>query len=274
MPMNEKDREAIRAGIARKRALEIDPSLDPKAQAEEEVNLRLIEESKGGARARTEKVARTGLPRGRQNQEMNQKRRDAVQYRACRALLWEREQILHETGWSLQWLMSIENYVAEEDRRVWQETDARSIFSVYREQQLQVAKELEDLGKIFRRSKQFSALVSSCRTRAEIIDRIVKTGQELGIIHKTARQIEVTGNVDITQLDVQELRVHISRELESVSALLGGAEAGNPATEAVAKRLERDFGREVVEAEAVLVEPEAEAPKPVRRARRKKLASA
>lgn len=267
---SEEEREAIRAGIARKAALEIDPTLDPKVQAEEEVNLRLIEESRAGARAKSEKLARFGLPRGNPNQEINQKKKDAVQYRACRALLWERETILHETGWSLQWLMSIENYVAEEDRRVWSETDSRVVFATYREQQLQIAKELEDLGKIFRKSKQFSALVSSARTRAEILDRLVKTGQELGVIHKTAKQVEVHGSVDITQLDVKELRVHISRELETVSALLGSnASTAGGSAAAVMKRLEASF-EAPIEATAEVVESK---PAPVRKARRKKLAS-
>jgi hypothetical protein len=257
-------REAVRAGIRRKQALEIDPTLDPKFQLEEELNLKLIEDSKAGARARSERIARYGVGKGRKNQEINQKKRDAVQYRACRALLWERERILHETGWSLQWLMSIENYVDAEDRRIWSETDARVVFATYREQQLQIAKELEDLGKIFRKSKQFSALVSSCRTRAEVLDRLVKTGQELGVIHKTAKQVEISGQVDITKLDVKELRVHITRQVSEVQALLGADAPEGGASNAVMKRLEASFG-EVVEAKAV------EAPVKVRKVRRKRL---
>lgn len=265
--VSEAERERIRAGIRRKQALDIDPTLDPKIQKEEEVSLQLIEESRGGARARSERIARGGLPRGNKNQEITTKKRDAVQYRACRALLWERERILHETGWSLQWLMSIENYIAEEDRRIWSETDSRVVFATHREQQLQIMKELEDLGKIFRKSKQYSALVSAARTRADILDRLVKTGQELGVIHKTAKQVEVTGSVDITQLDVKELRVHITQQLGKVQQLLGPAATEGGSASAVMSRLERSFKGEVID---VTPEAPSKAP-PVRKARRKRL---
>jgi hypothetical protein len=233
----------------------------------EELSLEAIETAKAGARARAKRVARLGVRGLKKNQELNQKKKDAVQYRACRALLWERERILLETGWSLQWFMSIEKYVVDEDRRLWSETDSRSVFASYREQQLQITSELEDLSEIFRGSKQFSALVSALRTRADVLDRIIKTGQDLGIIHKTAKQVEVSGTVDVTQLDVKELRVHITKQVDEINRLLipvdGGA--GHPAT-AVMKQLEASFSRDApVESKETPVRP--------RRVRRKVLAN-
>jgi hypothetical protein len=246
----------------------------PKKNEAQEVSLELIEKSRGGARARSKSIARRGLPRGRKNQELSAKNRDAAQFRACRALLWDRERILHETGWSLQWLMSIEKFVADEDRRIWSETDARTLFATYRDQQFQIAAELEDLAEIFRGSKQYSALVSSLRTRADVLDRVVKTGQELGIIQRTAKQVEVSGQVDITQLDVRELRVHIEHQLSEVHSLLGSpaSELGAGAAGAV-KRLERNFAGEEREAIEVEAEPAPSRRKPgVKKIRRKKLA--
>ena len=241
------------------------------------VSLELIEKSRAGARARSKSIARRGLPLGKKNQELSAKNRDAAQYRACRALLWNRERILHETGWSLQWLMSIEKYVADEDRRIWSETDARTLFASYREQQLQIAGELEDLAEIFRGSKQYSSLVSSLRTRADVLDRIVKTGQELGVITRTAKQVELNASVDITQLDVRELRVHIEQQLSEVHSLLGspGSVLGESgAATAVMKRLERSFSRVDVEEDPPESPAAPSRAKPgVRRIRRKRLAS-
>jgi hypothetical protein len=246
-----------------------------KSEAEQEVTLELIEKSRAGSRARSKSIARRGLPRGRKNQELSAKNRDAAQYRACRALLWNRERILHETGWSLQWLMSIEKFVADEDRRIWSETDSRTIFASYRDQQLQIASELEDLAEIFRGSKQYSALVSSLRTRADVLDRIVKTGQELGVITRTAKQVEMTGQIDITQLDVRELRVHIEHQLSEVHSLLGSSKdaLGEGAASSVMRRLEASFAGEEREAIEVEAEPAPARRKPgVKKIRRKKLA--
>lgn len=239
----------------------------------DEVSLESIETAKAGARARAKRIARIGVRGLRKNQELNQKKKDAIQYRACRALLWERERILLETGWSLQWFMSIEKYVGDEDRRLWSETDSRSIFASYREQQLQIAGELEDLSEIFRGSKQFSALVSALRTRADVLDRIVKIGQELGVIHKTAKQLEVSGTVDVTQLNVTELRVHITKQVEEINRLLVPVDGGtaHPAN-AVMRRLEASFSGEekVIEAKV----DGSEKKKTGREPRRRRLATA
>jgi hypothetical protein len=222
---------------------------------EEALTLEAIETAKSGARARTKRIARIGIRGLRKNQELNQKRKDAAQYRACRALLWERERILQETGWSLQWFTSIEKFVSDEDRRMWAETDARQVFASYRDQQLQIAGELEDLTEVFRGSKQFSALVTALRTRADVLDRIVKTGQELGVIHKASKHVEVSAKVDVTQLDVKELRVHITKQVAEIERLLLPAEGGNHPSGAVMKRLEASFsGKESESVEAEVVE--------------------
>ena len=84
----------------------------------ERVSLESIATAEAGSRARAKRIARIGVRGLGKNQELNQKRKDAIQYRACRALLWESERILLETGWSLQWFMSIEKYVSDEDRKL------------------------------------------------------------------------------------------------------------------------------------------------------------
>ena len=218
---------------------------EAKRSKKDEVSLERISAGTAGARARSKRIARVGLRGLKRNQELNQKRKDAIQYRACRALLWDRERILLETGWSLQWFMSIEKYVSDEDRRIWSETDSRALFATYRDQQIQIAAELEDLSEIFRGNRQFSALVSSLRSRSDILDRVVKTGQELGVIHKTAKQVEVSGVVDVTQLDVTELRVHITKQVDEISRLLipAAGAAEHPAN-AVMNRLEASFAGE------------------------------
>lgn len=249
---------------------ERDEAAEAEREEEEDLSLEAIERAKAGSRARAKRVARIGLRGLKRNQELNQKRKDAIQYRACRALLWERERILLETGWSLQWMMSIEKYVQDEDRRLWSETDSRSIFASYREQQLQIAAELEDISEIFRGSKQFSALVSALRTRADVLDRIIKIGQELGVIHKTPKQVEVSGTVDITQLNATELRVHITQQIEEINRLLIPVDGGesHPAS-AVMRQLEASFSRD----EGEPGRPTAKVERRFRKVRRRRLAA-
>lgn len=176
-----------------------------------------------GSRARTKRIAQDGPPELAENQRINKYRRAAIQYRACVALNYSRDEVLEQTGWSLQWLMTIEEYVEKEDRETFEKRDPRLVFADYRQRQLQCARELEDLTEVYRRSKQFSAMVNAIKARSDILDKILKTGQDLGIIEKKAKKLEVSGglNVDVSTHTVEELRVHIAAEMREMSDLLG-----------------------------------------------------
>jgi len=175
------------------------------------------------ARARALRVAREGFTGLAANQEINDRKLSLARYRACKALLWPREQILEETGWSLQYLMSVERVAREEDREQLQSgADPVDIFAEYREAQLLAARELEDLAQIFRNSKQFSALVGAVKARSEILDKIIKTGQELGLIKRAAKEVHVRGKVDYEKLSIKELRVTLRREVDSMQRMIRG----------------------------------------------------
>lgn len=189
-------------------------------EAEEEVSLSLIELDRAGARARTRRIAREGLPELPANAEVSERKKEAAQFRAGLAMMWDRERILQETGWSLQKFLAVERWCKEEDERLARALDPAAVWSEYRLQQLQAARELEDLAEIFRRSKQFSALVGAVKARSEILDKIVKTGQDLGLIKRAAREVNITGEVDFTSMSVQELRVHLHREVRGLQDLL------------------------------------------------------
>lgn len=194
----------------------------------EEVTLRDVTDGKVGYRARLTQIARNGLPHlnaegtdGTDNvQALTRRRRDLVQYRACTALGWSREQILEETGWSLQRLQALEQITKDEDRRIWNQVDPVNIYADYREQQLLCAHELEDLAVVFRNGKQFSALVSAIKARSEVFDKIIKIGQELGLIKRAAREVNLRGSVDVRSLSIAELRVHLSKEVSGLRRML------------------------------------------------------
>jgi hypothetical protein len=194
---------------------------DNAARELDATDLDLIEKERSGARARTKRIVREGLPALPANAEINERKKEIAQYRAGVSLLWDRERILQETGWSLQRFLAVERAVREEDRRLAEEIDPRVVFSEYRLQQLQAAQELEDLAEVFRHSRQFSALVSAVKTRSDILDRVVKTGQELGVIKRAAREVNVNAQVDFRSMSVRELRVHLRREMAEVRDLLG-----------------------------------------------------
>jgi len=185
-----------------------------------EDELKLIEMDATGSRARTKRIARKGLPELQDNARIEKRKRDAAQYRAGVALLWDRERILQETGWSLQRLMTVERYVNDEDKHLASDLDPRILWSKYRLRQLQAASELEDLIEIFKTSRQYNALVSAVKARSEVLDKIIKTGQELGVISRAAREVNLRSQIDVRSMSVSELRVHLRQEVEELSRLV------------------------------------------------------
>ena len=193
-------------------------------EQDEELSLEFIEKEHAGARARAKRIARDGLPDLPANAKLDERKRDAAQYRAGISLLWDRERILQETGWSLQRFLAVERFVRDEDKRLMDNVDPRAVFSEYRTQQLQAAAELEDLAEIFRHSRQFNALVSAVKARSDILDKVIKTGQELGIVKRAAREVNVTGQIDFKSMSIRELRVHLRQEMTEVRELLAPPE--------------------------------------------------
>jgi hypothetical protein len=173
-----------------------------------------------GAKARTRNLAKFGIQDLTESQEIRRDRRDITQYRACISLMWSRDQILQETGWSLQRLMSVERTSRDEYRRMWDSADSTLLFAEYREQQMLCCKELQDMAEIFRGSKQFAALTTAIKARSSILEQIIKVGQELGVIKRAARELQIHGHVDIRSMSISELQVHLSKEVTGLQAYL------------------------------------------------------
>lgn len=196
------------------------------------------------ARERTREIARYGVQHELRDKDqlLSKMSHCLIQYRACRALCWSKTQILKETGWSHQWYLSVKKAAEKQDREIWGRggADPIRVFVEYREQQLLAVKELEDLAIAFRQSSQFSALVSAIKTRSEILDKILKTGQDLGVIKRSAREVKITGGVEIKGMTLAQLQVTLSKEMSGLRQLLGPAkpELSGPAAKVLQRVLD------------------------------------
>lgn len=172
----------------------------------------------GGARERAEKVAREGPPV--QRDELSKAKREVAQYRAGVALLWDENRILAETGWNAQKFYAVRKEVEKLDEQLAKGTDTSKVWAEYREQQFQCARELEDLAAIFRGAKQFNALVAAVKARSDILSAVLKAGQDLGVVNRASKKIEIKGRVDLNRMSVAEIRVHLRTELQEIESLM------------------------------------------------------
>lgn len=102
------------------------------------------------------------------------------------------------------------------------------LFSEYIEKQSVIIQDLEGMKRSYevapgaksegkgRGYSQGQAYVAACKTQSDILDKIIKTGQDLGIIVKTPEKIELVNGRDPRDMSQDEL----TKELESHMAEL------------------------------------------------------
>jgi hypothetical protein len=97
---------------------------------------------------------------------------------------------------------------------------------VYVQYMLDQAANIRDLtGMIseFKKTKQYNAMVGAIRTRADLQDRLIKQGQDFGLIQKSPAQRQVVAGIVITEMTNVELKRAAMRELRTLSRLMESA---------------------------------------------------
>lgn len=178
------------------------------------------EESIISKRKETESIAKNGLGKFKKGSEISQMKKDIAQYNAGTALLWDREKFLQESGWSVQKLSAVENSIVKENRRKYSKIDPKIVFNEYKIQQMQAAAELMDIALEFKNSRQYPSLVSAIKTRSDILDKIIKVGQDLGVINRSAKEVNINQNMNIQSMSISELKVTMKKELSDMKEMI------------------------------------------------------
>lgn len=94
------------------------------------------------------------------------------------------------------------------------------IFAEYVVHQSGCIRDLTNVARRFDKKKHYSALVAAIRTRSDIYDKIIKTGQEFGIIERKAERKEIGIAVIVSKMTDDQIRRKIIGELGAVSELM------------------------------------------------------
>lgn len=72
----------------------------------------------------------------------------------------------------------------------------------------------------FKSTKQYNAMVGAIRTRADLQDRMIKMGQDFGLIRKAPQQKQIVAGIVIQELSNSELKRAALRELRTLNKLM------------------------------------------------------
>lgn len=112
-------------------------------------------------------------------------------------------------------------YFDEAEQEIQSKTPLR-VFSEYVGRQTELVRDLQGLKKTLKslKYKNAQAYVMAVRTQSEILDKLIKTGQDLGLVVKTPDQVLLVGGKDARELDSDELELEVMREMENIRGII------------------------------------------------------
>jgi hypothetical protein len=112
------------------------------------------------------------------------------------------------------------NYYEEAEAEQTSKTPMR-IFAEYVGKQNQLCRDLEGLkDALSDKWRNAQAYVAAVKTQSEILDKLIKTGQDLGLIQKTPDQVLMVGDRDAREVGADELESFVFTEMESIKGLV------------------------------------------------------
>lgn len=97
---------------------------------------------------------------------------------------WADEEIADETGWDIDRIRSLKEKIEEEDQGRFLGKRSEDQFSQYTTFMLGCIRELDGMIRKLEGMKQGNAMVNAVRFKADLFDRIIAFGQQLGFIYK------------------------------------------------------------------------------------------
>ena len=94
------------------------------------------------------------------------------------------------------------------------------VYIDYMIQQTANIRALSEMIQGFRTSNQHNALVGAVRARSEILDKIIKTGQEVGMIAREPEKHEILAGVAVSQLSSKDLKSRITGVVSELDGLV------------------------------------------------------
>lgn len=132
------------------------------------------------------------------------------------------EKIIEETGVEFQALEILKDEIYKQDRAAIDSADPVSIFIRYCLQQEGIIVELDKVIEKFSTTNQGSAIVGAIKEKSQIFDRVIKMGQDLGLIAKAGGDLRLNEE-SLAGRDPDEIREMIQGELDDLNELLGDA---------------------------------------------------
>ena len=129
-------------------------------------------------------------------------------------------QIADELGVSANAYNHLKKELQRQETAALYNQSTEDVYLEYVWRQNKCVEDLQDMINDFQATKQYNAIVGAVRAKSDIIDRILKTGQDMGILEKAPERKMILHGVAIANMDNSNLRKLIAEELEGLAAIV------------------------------------------------------
>lgn len=130
------------------------------------------------------------------------------------------EEIIEDLGVTLDDYAAAKKFLLVSKGDEEERLSAKERFARYVIEQERNVVDLTDLVNNLDKQKQYSACVGAIRMRAEIADKIISTGQTLGIIAKEPEKRLLLGGISVTEMKDNDLRKGVLAAIGGLSKMI------------------------------------------------------
>lgn len=81
-------------------------------------------------------------------------------------------------------------------------------------------KKLDEFTALFKKNKQYNAMLGAMRLRSELLDKILAKGQECGVIHKEPERREINGS--LMTMTLEQLQTKMLEQNRKIQNMVSG----------------------------------------------------
>ena len=100
------------------------------------------------------------------------------------------------------------------------ETPTEHTYVEYCLAQTACIRDLTEIADEAKKQKNMNGLIGAVRARSDIIDKIIKKGQEFGVLEKKAEEKRIVAGIVVAQLSNVELKVAITSQIAELNKLV------------------------------------------------------
>lgn len=129
-------------------------------------------------------------------------------------------EIAKELGVTIKTYQDLRKELLRQETTAMYEQTSEEVYLDYKWKQLQCVDAIDKAIAVYQSGNNFNALVGAIRVKSDILDKLIKVGQDMGMLARVPESKMLIQGVVVAEMDNSELRKMITKEMTSLSSVM------------------------------------------------------